>query len=236
MSALDAQLEIVLPKHLGIIPDGNRRWAKLKGVSKLEAHKIGYENLRNIAIEAFNRGIKYISAFIFSTENWRRDENEVNYLMDLALWVAQKDLDRLNKEDIKVRFIGTKEGLSTKLVNAIENAENKTKNNKKGELLLCFNYGGRQEIIEVCKSIIKNGLPCDRINEDTIEQFLYSQSTPDIDCVVRTSGEKRISNFMLWKSAYAELIFVDEHWPDFSNKKLDEVLTEFSNRKRRFGV
>lgn len=156
--------------------------------------------------------------------------------MDLALWIANRDIEKLNKENIRVRFIGSRDGLNKKLIKAIENAEDKTKNNSAGELLLCFNYGGRREIVDACRKLIASKVEPKEIDDKKIEQYLYSNDVPDVDCLVRTSGEKRISNFMLWKSAYAELIFVDEYWPDFNKAKLEEVINEFSNRKRRFGA
>ncbi len=219
-----------VPVHVGFILDGNRRWAKEKGMPTLEGHRKGYENLKSIVKVAVNSGVKYVSAYIFSQENWNRSQEEVKYLMDLALLLARNEVKELHKEQIKVEFLGSKDKLSPKLIGAIEAAEELTKDNKRGTLALCFNYGGHQEIADAVNKIGKT-----HVTSDEIEQNLYSPDLPPVDLVVRTSGEKRLSGFMLWRAAYAEFAFVDKFWPDFSEDDLDKVLEDYKNRERRFG-
>lgn len=221
--------------HIGFILDGNRRWAKANGLHSFKGHKKGYENLKTIAEAAINRGVKYISAYIFSTENWNRSKEEVSYLMDLALQVATSELEKVHEKNIKVIFLSEKTNLSPKLIKSIEKAEEKTAGNTKGTLALCFNYGGRQEIVSSVKQIIKDGIKPEDINNETIAANLYHPELPDADLIIRTSGEQRLSNFMLWRSAYSELYFTKKHWPEFSEDDLDEALLEFAKRERRFG-
>lgn len=222
-------------RHIGLILDGNRRWARENNVPTFNGHQKGYEKLIEIVKHAVNLGIPYISTYIFSNENWKRSKEEVGYLMDLALKIAKKDVDELHKEDIRVVFLGSKDNLSDKLIVAINEAEQKTKNNKKATLGLCFNYGGWQEIVDATKKIIDLGILSSELTQEVFEQNLYSKDFPNLDLLIRTSGEHRISNFMLYKAAYAELIFVNKYWPDFTNADLDEAIEEFSHRKRRFG-
>jgi len=221
--------------HLGIILDGNRRWARENNVPTFTGHQKGYDQLNGIVKHAVNLGIPYISAYIFSKENWKRSKEEVNYLMDLALKIAKKDIDELHSEGIRVVFLGSKDHLSGKLIVAINEAEQKTKDNKKATLGLCFNYSGRQEIVDATKKIIDIGISSNDVTEELFEQNLYSKDFPDLDLLIRTSGEHRISNFMLYRAAYAELIFLDKYWPDFTNSDLDEAIEIYNHRKRRFG-
>ncbi len=225
--------ETALPTHVGLILDGNRRWAKGQGLPSLEGHRSGYKNLKDIAKHAVNRGVKYISAYIFSTENWNRSKEEVSYLLDLALWVATKEVKEVHKEGIRVRFLGTRDGLSAKLLQAIQKAEELTKDNIRGTLALCFNYGGQQEIVDAAQR-----LATENAQNITVESFasaLYAPDIPAMDLVIRTSGEQRLSNFMLWRAAYAELYFSAKHWPAFTPDDFDDALVEFANRQRRFG-
>ncbi len=220
--------------HLGLILDGNRRWAKAMGLPIFQGHARGYDNLKTIIREAVNQGIHYISAYIFSTENWERSKSEVSYLLNLALKIATKDVKELHKDNIRVIFIGSKDKLSTKLLQAIEKAEDLTKNNTLATVGLCFNYGGHNEIIDaVNKSIeLKNN---QQITKRDFEQLLYSKDFPDLDLIIRTSGEMRLSGFMLYKAAYAELLFNQKLWPDFDKNDLIEAIEEYYNRTRRFG-
>lgn len=224
-----------VPTHLGIIVDGNRRWARRRGLPTLHGHRKGYENLKEIGKYAIDKGVKYASAFIFSTENWSRSEEEVGYLMDLAYERAVNDADELNEKGIRVRWIGSRERISPKLKQAIERAEADTAHNTRGHLLLCFNYGGHQEIADAFKKMIKADVKPEDITPDAIAQHLYAPDVPPIDLMIRTSGEQRISNFMLWRVAYAELYFARKHFPDFTNQDLDEALADFARRDRRFG-
>jgi undecaprenyl diphosphate synthase len=225
----------LIPKHIGFILDGNRRWAVENGLPKLVGHKKGYENLKTIADECFDRGIEVVSAYIFSTENWNREVEEVNYLMDLALKMFTKDLNELIEKGIRVVFSGRREKLSDKILKAIDNTIAKTANNTRGVINVCFNYGGQSEIADAVKKIVDSGEESSEITPELIRDNLYHPELSPVDYIVRTSGEKRLSNFLLWDSAYAELEFVPMHWPAFSVQDLDNVLVEYAERSRRFG-
>ena len=227
--------EAAIPKHIGFILDGNRRWAVENGLPKLVGHKKGYENLKTIADECFSRGISIVSTYIFSTENWNRELEEVNYLMDLALKLFKKDLNELMDKDIRVVVSGSREKLSEKIIEAIDSTVSKTANNKKGTINICFNYGGQSEIADAVAKIIESNADASQITTELIRNNLYQPELPPVDYIIRTSGEKRLSNFLLWDSAYAELEFVSAHWPAFSSQDLDLALVEYANRKRRYG-
>jgi len=223
------------PKHIAFILDGNRRWASAQGQSSLDGHKAGYKNLKVIAQACFDKGIKYFTCYLFSNENWQRSQEEVGYLMNLALRVVLKDAKELNAKNVKLKIIGSRQGIDKKLLQAIEKAEQLTAKNTAGTLVACFNYGGQQEIVEATKNIIDSGLDSKNITEETIKNHLYTKDIPAPDLIVRTSGEQRLSNFLLWDSAYAELFFVKKNWPEFSPQDLSLVLDEFALRNRRFG-
>lgn len=223
------------PVHLGIILDGNRRWARQHGLPTVEGHKKGYENLKNIAKYVFDRGVKYVSAFVFSTENWNRSAEEVDYLMKLLLWVAKNEVKELNKHNIRVQFLGEKERLNAKVLEAMQNVEELTKDNTAGTLLLCLNYGGQQEIASAVNRAFAQNPSLTQVTPELIEQNLYAPHIPPADLIIRTSGEQRISNFMLWRAAYSELYFNDRNWPAFTEKDMQEALDNFSKRHRRFG-
>lgn len=222
-----------LPVHLGLIIDGNRRWARANGLPKLEGHRQGYLVLKKIIKAAIDRGVTYVSAYTFSTENWNRTTTEVKYLMDMALGILTKDVEELHKEGIRVCVAGSRTRLSQQLVAAIDDAENKTRDNSRGTLLLCFNYGGQGEIVDSVNALIKKKAV--DISVKDISAHLYAPDIPPVDFIIRTSGEQRLSNFMLWRSAYAELLFVEKHWPDFNEVDLDEALADYARRQRRFG-
>jgi undecaprenyl diphosphate synthase len=227
--------DISIPLHLGLILDGNRRWAKEQGLPQFEGHKHGYQTLKTIGLAALDRGVAYISAYLFSTENWERSKTEVDYLMKLLLWVFKHEIDEFNKRNIRIRVLGSRERLSKSVLNAIDRAEEITKNNTGGTLALCLNYGGQLEIVDAVKKIVEKGVKKDNITPVTIEQNLYSADIPPIDLIIRTSGEKRLSNFMLWRAAYSELMFVDTYWPAFTERDLDDCFKEYATRQRRFG-
>lgn len=224
-----------LPIHLGLILDGNRRWARSRGLTTFEGHRLGYKNLKDVSIYAINQGVKYISAYMFSMENWDRSLREVSYLMNLAHKMITSDLDEINKENIKIVWLGSPEKLSKKLISAFKKAEQKTKNNTKGTLCVCFNYGGKQEIVDAVKRIVKSKTKAEEITAETIHNNIYGPEIPPIDMIIRTSGEQRLSGFMLWRSDFAELYFTKKHWPDFTNHDLDDAMAEYANRNRRFG-
>lgn len=222
-------------KHIGFILDGNRRWAKQHGLKTIEGHMAGYKNLKKIAESCWDRGISYMSCYLFSTENWQRSNEEVGYLMSLTLRVILKDAQELHAKNVRLKIIGSREKLDKKLIKSIEKAEELTKDNTAGTFLGCFNYGGRNEIVEAVRNITNQGIKAESITEETIKNNLYTADIPAPDLIVRTSGEKRLSNFLLWDSAYSELAFVDKLWPDFNDQDLDNVLDDYTNRKRRFG-
>ncbi|HSX47970.1 MAG TPA: polyprenyl diphosphate synthase [Candidatus Nanoarchaeia archaeon] len=234
-SESDTSQGLNVPTHLGLILDGNRRWAKDRGMPAFEGHRQGYLNLKTIAQAARERGVKYLSAFVFSTENWQRSKEEVNYLMNLFYWVATHEVDELHKNNVRLRFIGSEEHLTPKLLKAMREVEEKTKSNSGGTLALCLNYGGKQEIADAAAAMIRDGVKAEDVTPEKISSYLYAPDIPPVDLVIRTSGEQRISGFMLWRAEYSEMLFVKKHWPDFTVEDLDSALSTFANRDRRFG-
>lgn len=224
-----------LPRHIGFIVDGNRRWAKKHGLPTYEGHLAGYEQLKEVLLEVLSHGVEYASAYVFSTENWKRTEKEVSYLMTLLMKVLKDDLNIFDENDVRMRVVGSRVELKPKLREAIERAEEVTKNNKKGTLLLCLNYGGHAEIVDAVKAVASSGVNPEDITAEMIESNLYAPDVPACDLIVRTSGEQRISNFMLWRSAYSELLFLDKLWPEMSKDDVAPILEEYARRHRRFG-
>lgn len=224
-----------IPQHIGIIMDGNRRWAEAHGKKPIDGHKQGYQVLKDILRACKARGIKYVSVYAFSTENWERVADEVKYLMSLAEWVLKNELDELHEENAQVHFLGSRSELKPNLINLIEAAEAKTKNNTAVTLGICFNYGGQQEIVDAVKTLIEQGTEVDEVTPELIAEHLHAPDLPPLDFIIRTSGEQRLSNFMLWRAAYAELYFTDKHWPDFTADDLDVALNWYSDRERRYG-
>lgn len=224
-----------LPKHIGFIVDGNRRWAREHGLPSYEGHLAGYEALKTIGLATLESGVEYMSAYAWSTENWRRSEDEAMRIMKLTMQVLKRDLKVFNEKNVRLKVLGSREGLSSKLVSAIESAEESTKNNTGGTFALCFNYGGQQEIVDAVKKIVDSGCDSQEVDTKLIENNLYAPDVPPVDVIVRTGGEKRISNFMLWRSAYSEFIFLDKFWPDMTKDDLQYILKEYKQRQRRFG-
>ncbi len=224
-----------IPAHVGLILDGNRRWAKAKGLPTLEGHRQGAEAFRAVSLAAFDRGVKYVSAYTFSTENWQRTEEEVGYLMKLLIKAVEKHLKTFHEANIKIVLLGRREGLDKSVLKAIEKTEELTRDNTRGTLALCFNYGGKAELVDAVKGIVNSGVTSEEITPELIMQHVYAPEVPEIDLLIRTSGERRTSGFMLWRSEYAELYFTDTMWPDFDEQALDVALEDYSNRKRRFG-
>jgi len=225
----------IVPKHIGYIVDGNRRWAQQRGLSTYEGHLAGYNAISRVATASFNAGVKYVSAYVFSTENWKRSQEEVGKLMGLVLRLLTTDLSIFEKNNIKLVILGTRDKLDKNIIKAIDNAEVKTADNTGGTLALCFNYGGHQEIVDAVKKVVQSGIAADTIDADTIARNLYAPDVTPVDLVVRTSGEQRISNFMLWRVAYSEFMFLDKYWPDMTEADVTEIITEYSRRSRRFG-
>ncbi|NTW61808.1 di-trans,poly-cis-decaprenylcistransferase [Candidatus Saccharibacteria bacterium] len=224
-----------IPKHVGLIIDGNRRWAKKHGLPTYEGHLAGYETLKNLILTLVNEGVEYVSVYGFSTENWKRSQDEVKNLMGLVLRVLTSDMAVLTENDIKLKVLGSREGLNDRIIKAIDNAEELTKDNKTGTFALCFNYGGQLEIVDAIKKIIQSGVPADEVNVDMVSQNLYAPEIPPVDLVIRTSGEKRLSNFMLWRVEYSEFTFVDKLWPDMTSDDISEIIQEYTKRHRRIG-
>lgn len=224
-----------LPTHVGIVLDGNRRWAKTKGLPAIQGHRHGMDVLKDVSFHAFERGVQYLSAFVFSTENWQRAEDEVNYLMDLTVKAVEKYLDEFHERGIKVVILGRRKGVRQKVLDAIARTEEKTKDNTQGTLALCFNYGGKEEIVDAVKHIVAEGFTPQEISSEVIAGSLYCPEIPDVDLIIRTSGEERTSGFMLYRAAYAELCFVKKHWPDFTVGDFDAALLDYQTRARRFG-
>lgn len=224
-----------LPKHLAIIMDGNRRWAREKGLPTLVGHKVGYDRFREIGEACLKRGIKILTVYAFSTENWKRSPQEVNYLMDLLTQALDQHSLELHKKKIKLQVLGRLSRLPRKLQRAIKKATELTKNNKRGVLNIALNYGGHSEIVDACKRILKDKIPYQKLNEKVFEKYLYTSGLPPVDFLIRTGGEKRLSNFLPWQLAYAEFYFTDKYWPDFGEKDLDEALKDFASRERRLG-
>lgn len=225
-----------IPNHVAIILDGNGRWALKRGLKRSLGHKAGFENLRKLSKHIFKKGVYTLSVFAFSTENFKRDKEEVDYLMNLLVKEFKKLINK--KDDVKIVFSGSKDNLREDVINAINEIEDMTKDNKSHVFNICFNYGGRLEIIEATKKIVNDCklglLDIETLNEETYKKYLFNQIS-DIDLLIRTSGEIRISNFMLYQLSYAEMYFTDTLFPDFDNKEFDKALDSYNNRDRRFG-
>ncbi len=213
--------------------DGNRRWAKAQGLPSFEGHRAGYKKVEEVLHWCRDVGVEILTLFAFSTENWRRTKREVDFLMNLFYLVFDQDIKKLHANKVRVRLIGRREGLSAKLQAVVKEAEELTKDDTGGTLNLAINYGGRAEIVDAFKKILTN--PPAEITEETISQNLYVAGQPDPDLIIRTSGERRLSGFLTWQSAYSELLFINHHWPEFSKQDFDEALADFDDRQRRFG-
>lgn len=230
--------DLNLPVHVGIIMDGNGRWAKKRGLSRSLGHSAGAKNLKKLLRHIYKRGIKYVSVYAFSTENFKRSKEEVDYLMKLFIKMFKTNSKEFIKDKIKVVFSGSRNNLSEELNNAMDDLEEKTKDFENGIFNVCLNYGGRSEIIDATKKIaklVKDGkLAIEDIDEEVLDNNMYNR-LPDLDFVIRTSGEMRTSNFMPWQSTYAEYYFPDTLFPDFDEKQFDIAIEEFQKRSRRFG-
>lgn len=228
-----------LPQHIGIIMDGNGRWAKKRGLPRSAGHKAGADSLKKIITEANNMGIKYITVYAFSTENWKRPKQEVDYLMDLLMDYLINAEKTLAGENVRIRAIGSRKELSEEMRQQIKKTEELTKDREGIVMNIALNYGGREELINavkgICKDIKDGKYDEDDINEEVINSHLYTMNQPDVDLLIRTSGEQRLSNFMLWQVSYAEMVFVKKLWPDFKPTDLHECIRVFQGRGRRFG-
>lgn len=226
--------DLKLPEHVAIIVDGNGRWAKERNLPRTKGHDAGFQNLKKLGKYIFSKGIKYLSVYVFSTENFKRDKEEVEHLMDLFVLMFKKDKDFFMKNNIKVVFSGRDEPLPKKVIEARDKLTEMTKNNTGGTFNVCLNYGGRAEIVDATKKIIEAGLKPEDITEETFKKYLY-QNLPDVDLMIRTSGELRLSNFLLWEVSYSEFYFPETKFPDFSSDDFDDAILAFNKRDRRFG-
>lgn len=220
-------------KHIAIIMDGNRRWAKAKGLPSALGHKKGVEALKKVLIACNNYGVKYLTVYAFSTENWNRKPEEVNFLLDLLGKTLKNELDELHENNVVISFIGDTSVLNKNLLDILNNAVETTKNNTGVRLQIAFNYGSRAEIVKAVREIVEAGEK--NITEELISEHLYTAGIPDPDILIRTGGEMRISNYLLWQIAYSEFIVVNDYWPDFDGEKLSECINEFAHRNRRWG-
>jgi undecaprenyl diphosphate synthase len=225
----------LVPKHVGYIVDGNRRWAKKHGLPTYEGHLAGYNALKEVGLATLAAGAEYMSAYIFSTENWKRSADEVKKLMRLTLKILQSDIHIFNDNNVQLRVIGSREGVDPKIIKAIEAAEAETAHNTGGVFALCFNYGGQREIVDAVKKIVQSGIGEGAITEESIAEHLYAPEVPPLDILVRTSGEQRLSNFMLWRAAYSEFLFLKKNWPDMTKDDVTSIMKEYAARQRRFG-
>jgi undecaprenyl diphosphate synthase len=231
----EASLPERLPRHVAIIMDGNGRWAKARGLPRSEGHRQGTENLRRILRAAVEFNIEILTIYAFSTENWKRPRAEVRLLMSILEMMIDRELEELNQQGVQLRHIGELDGIPPALQKKIHAAKALTSDNEKLILNVAFNYGGRDEIIRAVRQIIEDGVPADDVDEDLISSYMYTSPQPDPDLIIRTSGEIRLSNFLVWQGTYAEYYFTDTYWPDFSREELLKALVEYSHRTRRFG-
>lgn len=231
-------MEKYYPEHVAIILDGNRRWAKRQGLPQLKGHQRGFENIRDLAPYIIDKGVKYLSVFAFSTENFKRAEEEVKYLMDLFVNWFNKESEKMHNENIKIVFSGRKDNLRPDVLEAMEYITEKTKDNTKGVFNICLNYGGQQEIADgakrIAQDVLDGKLSVDEIDEKLMYKYMY-QELPPIDLMIRTSGEERISNFMIYELSYAELYFTEKCFPEFDQEEFEAAIDSYNQRERRFG-
>lgn len=222
-----------LPNHVAIIMDGNGTWAKRRGLPRTYGHKMGAKTLQNLVFYANSIGLKYLTVFAFSTENWKRPKDEVDYLMNMPIEFLRDNKERIQLDNIKVKVIGRRDRIKTELIEKIIEIENETQNNTGLTFIIAFDYGGQDEIIRAINKIITD--KCNNIDANIFRNYLDTKDIPDVDLLIRTSGQIRISNFLLWQIAYSELCFIDTLWPDFSIKRFEKTLIEYQSRDRRFG-
>lgn len=222
-------------EHIAIIMDGNRRWAKERNLPSAMGHKKGVDSLKNILRACNDFSIKYLTVYAFSTENWNRKKEEVEFLMNLVAVTLTNELAEMHKENVQIHFIGDLTKLSDKLQKILANAVETTKNNTGVVLQIALNYGSRDEIVHAVQKIVESGVKSDEIDEQLISENLYTAGVPDPDILIRTGGEQRISNYLLWQIAYSEIIIRSEFWPDFDKNSLKDSILEFGKRQRRYG-
>ncbi|MEN9451662.1 MAG: di-trans,poly-cis-decaprenylcistransferase [Pseudomonadota bacterium] len=233
--AVSSASDTPLPRHVAIVMDGNGRWASKRFMPRGVGHKAGVDSLVNVVKACNERNIQYVTVFAFSSENWKRPEEEVSGLMSLLIVALSKHLIKLEVDGVRIRVVGDSAGVSDKVREALDNAEKETAHNSKLVLTVAFNYGGRWDIVQAFKKAIAAGVAPDALSEEVLSKYMAMSYAPDPDLFIRTGGEIRLSNFLLWQSAYSELFFTDCLWPDFDAKELDRALAEFAQRERRFG-
>jgi undecaprenyl diphosphate synthase len=226
---------IKIPTHVGLIMDGNGRWATQRGLPRLAGHKAGVENVKPTVLAAKKFGIKYLTFYAFSTENWKRPQDEVSGIMNLLSIFIDKEVNNLHKEGVRILHIGRRERLDQGLRKKIEGAIDLTKDNTTITVQMGLDYGGRDEITQAVRKIVSSGVTPEAVTEELISQNLYTAGIPDPDLIIRTSGEMRTSNFLIWQSAYSEWIFPETYWPDFTEQVFWQMLVEYSRRDRRYG-
>ncbi|HJP40348.1 MAG TPA: polyprenyl diphosphate synthase [Dehalococcoidia bacterium] len=224
-----------VPQHAAIIMDGNGRWAQQRGLPRVAGHRAGTENIRRVIERFADHGVLHLTLYAFSTENWTRPQPEVQALLRLLSRFIRRELDSLANNGIRLRLLGHIETLPDWLRKRVEDAIDRTRMNDRMSLNICFSYGGRDDIVGALKGIVESGIDAEEITEETVSDFLTTAGMPDPDLIVRTAGDVRISNFLLWQAAYAELYFTDAYWPDFGREDIDMALADYARRKRRFG-
>jgi undecaprenyl diphosphate synthase len=228
-------MAVDLPQHVAIIMDGNGRWAKKRGLPRLKGHQAGTENISRVAEIFAEYKIKYLTLFAFSTENWNRPSGEVKGLLKILSDRLDPEIKRLHEKNIRVRHLGRLDALSPKLQKKIKAAIELTSNNTGGTLSMAFDYGGRAEIVDAARRLLSARISAEELNEESFNKYLYAPDIPDPDLIVRTGGEMRLSNFLLWQAAYSELYFTEVLWPDFGRAEIDKALATYMSRHRRFG-
>ena len=228
--------ERVVPRHVAVVMDGNGRWAKKRYLPRFFGHKAGVDTLVKLINACADRGIDYLTVFAFSSENWKRPEDEVSGLMGLVLVAVTKYLAKMAKDGVKIVIVGDRDAVSDRLRAAWAEAEQATRHNKRITLSVAFNYGGRWDVVQACRQAVAAGLKPEQITEASLSGYMAMRHTPDPDLFIRTGGEVRISNFLLWQLAYSELVFTDCLWPDFDATALDAALADYARRERRFGA
>ena len=232
---LDKSALTKIPTHVAIIMDGNGRWAKQRGLPRNEGHRAGVENMRRVLEGAVEFGVKVMTIYAFSTENWGRPEEEVRGLLSIFEEVIAREVTELHKNGVKLRHLGTLDGINDKMKEAVKSAIELTKNNDRITLNIAFNYGGRAEILNAIARMIEDRVAPERLDEKVFESYLYTAGGPDPDLIIRTAGEMRLSNFLIWQAAYAEYYSTPTYWPDFDKQELYKAIVAFSQRQRRFG-
>ncbi|MEI7512292.1 MAG: polyprenyl diphosphate synthase [Candidatus Uhrbacteria bacterium] len=226
----------LIPSHVAMIMDGNRRWAKERGKASIEGHREGYETMKKVGDWCIARGVNVLTVYAFSTENWKRSEVEVNFLMTLLEHALDKELNYFIDRKVQLRVLGRRDGFSSKILELIDKAEAATKEFSVMTFAICLGYGGRAEIVDVVREIVREGIAPEAIDEGSISKRLYWPNMPDPDLIIRTSGEERLSGFLLWEAAYSELYWIKKNWPALEESDIDEAFAEYATRQRRYGA